>query len=139
MRSLSIGFCVAILLFVFAGGLASGQEKPTPPQDSQPVLKQCNDKNPPPCADKAPTLTSAPEPECSQESRKKKINGTVVLTVVVGTDGRAHDISVVTPMGYGLDEEAVKAVKQWRFKPGKGSGKAAPVQLRVEVAFRCPE
>jgi hypothetical protein len=47
----------------------------------------------------------------------------------------AHDISVVTPVGYGLDEEAVKAVKKWRFKPGKGSGKPARVQIRIEAAI----
>jgi protein TonB len=70
-------------------------------------LKQCTDKNPPPCADRPPTPTSAPDPECSKEARKAKINGTVVLAVVVGADGLLHDISVVAPVGYGLDEEAV--------------------------------
>ena len=69
---------------------------------------------------------------------KAKIDGTVVLTVVVGTDGLAHDISVVRSVGYGLDEEAVNALKKWRFKPGRGSGKPAPVQIRVEMEFRYP-
>jgi TonB family protein len=55
-------------------------------------------------------------------STEATINGTVVLAVVVGADGLLHDISVVAPVGYGLDEEAVKAVKKWRFKPGKSSG-----------------
>jgi TonB family protein len=41
-------------------------------------------------------------------------------------------------VGYGLDEEAIKALKKWKFKPGKGSGKPAPVQISVEVNFRCP-
>jgi TonB family protein len=137
MRRLSIRFSVAILLC--AGGLAYGQEKQTSSQDSQPFLKQCSDKNPPPCADKPPILTNSSEPECSKEARKAKINGAVVLTVVVGTDGLAHDISVVRSVGYGLDEEAIKAVKKWRFKPGRGSGKPAPVQIRVEVELHCPE
>ena len=136
MPRLSIGCSLAILLF--AGVLARGQEKPNTSQDSQPFLKQCSDKNPPPCADKPPTLTSAPEVECSKEAEKARIVGTAVLTVVVGTDGRAHDISIVRPVGYGLDDELIKAVKKWRFKPGKGSGKPAPVQIRVEAAFRCP-
>jgi protein TonB len=57
---------------------------------------------------------------------------------VVGTDGLAHDISVVRSVGYGLDEEAIKALKKWKFKPGRGSGKPAPVQISVEVNFRCP-
>ncbi len=100
-------------------------------------MKQCTDKNPPPCADKPLTLTSAPDPECSKEAPEAKINGTVVLAVVVGADGRLHDISVVAPVGYGLDEEAVKAVKKWRFKPGKSSGKPVCILIRVEAAFHC--
>ena len=57
MRRLSIGCSGAPLLC--AGVFAHGQEKPNPSQDSQPFLKQCSDKNPPPCADKPPTVTSA--------------------------------------------------------------------------------
>lgn len=59
-----------------------------------------------------------------------------MLKVVVGTDGLPHDISVLNPLGHGLDEEAVKAVKQWRFKPGASSGKPATVQIAVIVQFR---
>ncbi|SRR5712692_5241139 len=136
MRCLSIGCSVAILACV--GGFARGQEKPTPSQDSQQFLKACSDKNPLRCADKPPISTYHPDPECSKEAGRAKIHSTVVITVVAGTDGLAHDISVVRPLGYGLDEEAIKAVKKWRFKPGKGSGKPASVQIRVEAAFRCP-
>jgi TonB family protein len=137
MRRLSIVCSLAILLRT--ASFAYGQEKQAPPQDSQPFLKQCSDKNPPPCADKPPKLKAYSDPECSTEARKAKISGTVVLTVVVGTDGLAHNISVVRSVGYGLDEEAIKAVKKWRFKPGQGSGKPAPVQMAVESAFHCPE
>jgi TonB family protein len=136
MLRLTIAGSIAILLC--AGGFARGQEKPNPSQDSQPFLKKCSDKNPPPCADKPPSVTYSPDPECSKEAEKAKIEGVVVLTVVVGTDGLAHDISVVRTVGYGLDEEAIKAVKKWRFKSGKGSGKPAPVQIMVEAKFRCP-
>jgi TonB family protein len=101
-------------------------------------LKRCSDKNPPPCADKPPVVTYRPDPECSREAQRAKIEGTVVLHVVVGTDGLAHDISVARSVGYGLDEEAIKALKKWKFKPAaeKGSGKPAPVQIIVEVTFR---
>jgi TonB family protein len=136
MRRLSIECSVAILLC--AGGFAYSQEKPTPSPDSQPLLKLCTEKNPPPCADKPPSLTKATDPGCSKEASKAKINGTVVLTVVVGTDGLAHDIAVVRSLGYGLDEEAIKAVEKWKFKPAQGSGKPTPVQIRVESAFHCP-
>jgi TonB family protein len=136
MCRLSIVFSVALLLC--AGDFARCQEKPIPSQDSQPLLKRCSDKNPPPCADKPPTLNYSPEPQCSKDAEKAKISGTIVLNVVVGTDGLAHDISVVRSVGYGMDEEAIKALKKWKFKPAKGSGRPAPVQISVEVKFRCP-
>ena len=139
MFRLSIVFSVALLLC--AGDFARGQEKPIPSQDSQPLLKRCSDKNPPPCADKPPVVIYHSDPECSREAQRAKIEGTVVLHVVVGTDGLAHDISVARSVGYGLDEEAIKALKKWKFKPAteKGSGKPARVEINVEVTFRrCP-
>jgi TonB family protein len=137
MRHVSIGCSVAVLLW--AASFAGAQEKSTPSQGPQPFLKPCTAKNPQPCADKPPRLSYGPNPECSKEARKARIHGTVVLTVVVATDGLAHDISVVRSVGYGLDEEAINAVKKWRFKPGQGSGKPAPIQMTVESAFHCPE
>ena len=89
-----------------------------------------------PCTDKNPLHLDA---EYSKQAEKAKINGLVVLAMVVGTDGRAHNISVVkAPPGYGLDEEAVKAVEKWRFKPGRSAGKPVAVEVRVEVNFRYP-
>jgi hypothetical protein len=81
MRRLSIGSMVAILLCVVV--FARGQEKTNFSQDSQPLFKQCSDKNPSPCADKLPTVTFAPDPECSREADKAKTVGTVVLKVVI--------------------------------------------------------
>jgi TonB family protein len=129
---------VSSIVLLCAGGFAFGQEKPTTSQDSQPFLKRCSDTNPPPCADKAPAAREAPGPECSKEADKARINGTVVLAVVVGTDGLTHDISVVRSVGYGLDEHAIEAVKKWILKPGEASGKPAPVQIHVELEFHCP-
>ena len=82
-------------------------------------------------------ITYSPDPECSGEALKAKIEGAVVLTVVVGTDGLAHDVSVVKTVGYGLDEEAIKAVKKWRFKPATSLGNPAPAQVGVQINFRC--
>ena len=129
---------VSFALLLLASSFTWSQDQPTPSQSSPPFLERCTASNPPPCADKAPYPFYAPDPEYSKEAWKAKIDGIVVLTVVVGTDGRAHDISVVKPLGYGLDEEAVKAVKKWRFRPGKSSGKLVPVQIHVEEEFRYP-
>jgi TonB family protein len=129
---------VTSIVLLCAGGFAFGQDKPPASQDSQPFLKRCSDTNPPPCADKPPAVTHAPNPGCSKEADKAKIHGTVVLTVVVGTDGLTHDISIVKSVGYGLDEQAIETVKKWKFKPGKASGKPATVQIHVELEFHCP-
>ena len=135
MLRLSIVWIAAI--FLSAGGFARAQEKPTPSQDSQPFLKRCTATNPQPCSDKPPTPAYTPEPKCSKEARKARIDSAVELAVGVGTDGLVHDISVVTPLGYGLEDAAIKAVKEWRFKPGTMLGNPAPVQIHIHVEFRC--
>jgi TonB family protein len=84
----------------------------------------------------APQVINAPDPKYSKEGRKKKIEGTVVLWVTVGPDGLPRDIKVRRSLGYGLDEEAIKAVKQWRFKPGKLKGQPVAVQINIDINFR---
>jgi TonB family protein len=79
-----------------------------------------------------------PEPEYSEEARKAKYSGEVTLQIVIGADGlvRAGSISVVHSLGLGLDEQAVKAVSQWRFKPATMSGKPVAVVAQIQVNFR---
>ena len=67
--------------------------------------------------DSGMSIISKVEPSYSEEARKAKFQGTVVLSVTVGTDGRASHIQVQRSLGLGLDEKAIEAVKQWRFKP----------------------
>jgi len=84
----------------------------------------------------APTLISKTEPEYSEEARKAKYSGSVLLSIVVGVDGLPRDIKVVRALGLGLDEKAIEAVMKWRFRPGMKGGRAVPVQAQVEVSFR---
>lgn len=84
----------------------------------------------------APTLIFKVEPEYSEEARKAKYQGTVLLAIVVGIDGRTQSVRVVRPLGMGLDEKAIEAVQKWRFRPGYKDGQAVPVQANVEVNFR---
>ena len=84
----------------------------------------------------APRAIYSPDPEFSEEARKAKYQGTVVLWVIVGTDGRTHDLRVVRSLGLGLDEKAIEAIRQWRFEPGRKDGMAVAVQVNVEVTFR---
>jgi TonB family protein len=77
-----------------------------------------------------------PEPEYSEEARKLKQQGIVVLSLVVDPQGRARDIHLVRSLGMGLDERAIEAVKKWKFEPGKKDGLPVAVQVNVEVNFR---
>jgi protein TonB len=84
-----------------------------------------------------PTCVYCPDPKYSEEARKAKYQGTVVLQVVITPDGRATEIQVVKGPGLGLEEKAVEAVKQWRFKPAMGpGGKPVPVVVPLEITFR---
>lgn len=83
----------------------------------------------------APKVLYAPDPEYSEEARKAKYQGTVLLYVVVGPDGKAHEVRVSRALGMGLDEKAVEAVKLWKFEPAHLDGRSVPVQVNVEVNF----
>ena len=83
-----------------------------------------------------PQVLSKIDPEYSEEARKAKYSGTVLLQLVVDVDGLAKNIKVVKGVGLGLDEKAVEAVKKWKFIPGKKNGQPVPVYATVEVNFR---
>ena len=83
-----------------------------------------------------PVLLSKTEPEYSEEARKARLTGTVVLHIVVDAQGLAKDITVSRSLGLGLDDRAIEAVKKWKFKPGRVNGKPAAVEAYVEVNFR---
>ena len=84
----------------------------------------------------APTLLYKIEPEFSEEARKARFEGTVVLWVEVDPSGRAVNLRVLRSVGLGLDEKAIAAVAQWRFKPGTRNGKPVPMPATIEVNFR---
>jgi TonB family protein len=84
----------------------------------------------------APKALYAPDPEYSEEARKAKYQGTVVLWLVVDASGHPQQIRVQRALGMGLDEKAIEAVKQWKFDPARKDGQAVPVMINVEVNFR---
>ncbi|HUL15078.1 MAG TPA: energy transducer TonB [Terriglobales bacterium] len=84
-----------------------------------------------------PTCFYAPDPQYSDEARKAKYQGIVVLQGVITLDGRVTNISVMKSPGLGLDEKAVEAVRTWRCKPAMGpNGKPVPTLVPIEVTFR---
>jgi TonB family protein len=82
-----------------------------------------------------PRLVSKVEPRYSETARKLITEGTVVLQIVVQPDGTARDFRVMRSVGYGLDEKAIEAVRQWRFNPGMKDGNAVPVAVTIEINF----
>ena len=84
----------------------------------------------------APRILYSPDPDYSEEARKAKYQGTVVLWVVVGPDGRPRDVRLSRSLGMGLDERAIAAVRQWKFEPALKDGRPVAVQINVEVNFR---
>jgi periplasmic protein TonB len=84
----------------------------------------------------APRALETPDPEYSEEARKAKYQGVVVLWLVVGPDGKPRDIRVSRPLGMGLDQKAIEAVQRWRFEPAMKDGRPVAVQINVEVNFR---
>jgi protein TonB len=84
----------------------------------------------------APRAIETPDPEYSEEARKAKYQGTCVLWLIVGPDGKPRDIKVARALGMGLDEKAIEAVRNWKFEPALKDGKPVAVQINVEVNFR---
>jgi protein TonB len=84
----------------------------------------------------APRVTQRSDPEYTKEASDAKVEGTVLLSVVIGTDGLAHDINVVKGIGNGLDEKAVEAIQKWQFAPGTKDGEPVKVRAQIEVNFR---
>ncbi|MBI2683772.1 MAG: TonB family protein [Acidobacteriales bacterium] len=83
----------------------------------------------------APVAVYSPEPDYSEEARKMKHQGVVVLQAIIGADGRPRDLRVARSLGMGLDEKALERVKTWRFDPAKKDGVAVAVYVNIEVAF----
>jgi len=84
-----------------------------------------------------PECIYCPDPEYSDEARKSKYQGIVVLDVVVTTDGRVLDPRVVKGPGLGLEEKAIAQVKNWKLRPALGpNGKPVTCRVTIEVTFR---
>jgi TonB family protein len=84
----------------------------------------------------APRLTHKVEPQYTQGARANHASGMAILSLVVGADGRAHDVQIEQALPYGLSWEAVRAIRQWRFRPAALGGEAIPIRAQIEVTFR---
>jgi periplasmic protein TonB len=84
----------------------------------------------------APKPLATPDPQYTEEARQAKYEGTCVLAMIVGPDGKPRDIRIQRGLGMGLDQKAIDAVRQWRFDPATKDGRPVAVQISVEVSFK---
>jgi TonB family protein len=133
---------IAVQSWQFRPGTVGGQAETS----SGTILLECRDPGAPIATEggisrvgggvSQPAVIFKIDPDYSEEARKAKLSGSVMLSVVVDTEGRARNIRVVKSLGMGLDEEAIIAVNQWRFRSGMKGGQPVNVRATIEVNFR---
>ncbi len=82
-----------------------------------------------------PAVVRQVEPEYSEDARKARLTGTVVLYVEIDERGRVSKVEVRQSLGLGLDEKAIEAIRKWRFRPARKDGKPVPSVAMVDVGF----
>jgi TonB family protein len=83
-----------------------------------------------------PQIIFKREPGYNNLARMLKVQGTVVLQLVITSDGTPYAFQLLRSLGFGLDEEAVRVVQEWRFRPATKDGNAIAVYVNIEVNFR---
>ena len=114
-----IGGCMKIVLaLALLVGVGAAQERPRNGVTLPRVVKSVN-------------------PEYTQEAKDQRIQGIVRLDVDVKDDGSVGDVAVAQSLDdmYGLDNEAIKAAKQWRFRPAEKDGKPIAMRIQLEMTF----
>jgi TonB family protein len=86
----------------------------------------------------APKVIYSVDAEFSDEARRAKYEGAVLISLIVDAQGNPQSVRVVRSVGMGLDEKAMEAVRQYKFKPAvdQKSGKPVPVEISFLVNFR---
>ena len=112
-------------------------------QGSDTIKQPCDCSADDPCASAKgalgytfPRAIYTPDPDFSEEARKRKINGNIVTAFIVDEAGHVHNLWVTQPVGYGLDEKAAEAVLAYVFRPATRHGNPVTVPLAAEVNFQ---
>ena len=83
-----------------------------------------------------PQVISSVEPEFSEEARKAKVQGNVLVALWVDTNGNPTHVRVLRGIGMGLDEKAIEAVRQYKFRPGMENGKPVTTEVNIDINFQ---
>jgi periplasmic protein TonB len=116
-----VPFCILCLITSAAAVYARGRGQEQPPTNRT-----------------MPVVLSEVKPDYTPEAKQRGIQGNVELSVVVKDDGTVGEVKVTQSLDdkYGLDDQAVIAMKKWRFRPGTRDGKPVAVQVTVEMSFK---
>lgn len=128
-------FAVA-LLFLLPVPFAAAQQ-PTPPSDAtaptqanDPIYKIGDNIS-------APQIIHSIEAQFTTEARRAKYQGVCLIGLIVNAQGNPVNVHVVRPLGMGLDQKAIEAVRKYKFRPAMKDGKTpVPVMITIEVGFR---
>jgi len=82
-----------------------------------------------------PRATYTPEPEFSEQARRAKFQGVVILKIVINKAGNVVRVRLERALGMGLDQNAMEGVERWRFSPATRNGQPVAVQMNIEVSF----
>ena len=84
-----------------------------------------------------PSVLREVKPSYTAEAMRAKVQGAVMVEAIVREDGRVSQVRIVRSLDrtFGLDEEALKAVKNWHFNPGKRQGRNVAVVVEIELTF----
>jgi protein TonB len=121
-----VGSAIALLL---GGSALLAQDPPDKTSDTVYVYEVGNGVT-------APKGVYMPNPQYVERARRKKINGPVLLEMIVTAVGKVRDVKVTKSLDPGLDKQALAAVSTWKFEPATKDGKPVAVRLRTEVDFR---
>ena len=121
--SLMVAAGLVVQSVVFAAGCARPTAPPSLPQQ-QPAKDLT-----------MPTVVHDVKADYPESAKKERVQGNVMLAVVVKKDGTVGEVTVKKPLHPELDEAAVKAMKQWEFRPGTKDGKTVDVSVDVEMTF----
>jgi protein TonB len=125
-RVLFATLLVLLVLGVVPAGVAQNK-----PQATDQAVALTDDITP-------PRLKEVASPDYTADAKKNKIEGAVTLLIVVDKKGDVVDAKVVKGLGHGLDENAVIAVKEWKYKPAEKDGEPVTVKMEVTVDFFLP-
>jgi|SRR5579872_3335225 len=128
MKSIPLLICTALLLC--GSCILLAQNKPS---ESEQV---CEIRNVGDCGVVTPKPVYHPDPDYTDRARKKKINGYVVVSFIVTTEGKVRDVTVTRSLDKDLDKQALAAVSKWRFEPAMKDGTPVEVRLSAELTFR---